>query len=292
MKQILIPVDFGPGSLNSCKYAIEIATKTDPVTLWLFHVYTDQMLYMPSTDPDGMMADPALSVEFSEEIRKIAKTNMAKLKNEVVTYIKKMNYNNFTINEFMISGNPEWIIQDVCDDLNPDGIIMSNEGTGNKRPLEGSMAMKIMGKASVPVIAVPYQYNNYLFKNVLYATKLDNEPRDIEAIKTLLKLYKHLKLTIYVIHFRKSDKSDVTMQLLENAFDKERLAEKVRFMIVNDDNQTGLTIKAVTTENEINMIAFVAHKTHPLKLLFSKGIHKDDFLATGLPVFGLPPQKD
>ncbi len=292
MKQILIPVDFGPGSLNSCKYAIEIATKTEPVTLWLFHVYADQMLYMPSSDPDGMMADPALSVEFSEEIKKIAEANMAKLKDDVLAYINNKNYTNITINDFMISGDPEWIVQDVCDDLNPDGIIMSNEGTGNKSPLEGSMAMRIMGKASVPVIAVPYQYANYRFKNVLYATKLDDEPRDIEAIKTLLKLFKHLELTIYVIHFRKSDTSNVSMQVLENAFEKERLAEKVRFMIVNDDNQTDSTIKAVTTKNEIDMIAFVAHKTHPLKLLFSRGIHKDDFLATGLPVFGLPPQKD
>jgi nucleotide-binding universal stress UspA family protein len=292
MKQILIPVDFGPGSYNSCKYAIEITTKSEPVTLWLFHVYADQILYMPSSDPDGMMADPALSVEFSEEIKKIAEANMTRLKNEVLAYINKQNYTNFTINDFMISGDPDWIVQDVCDDLNPDGIIMSNEGTGNKSPLEGSMAMRIMGKATVPVIAVPYQYNNYQFKNVLYATKLDDEPRDIKAIKTLLKLFKHHGLTIYVVHFRKSDTSNVSMHVLENAFEKERLAEKVRFMIVNDDNQTESTIKAVTIKNEIDMIAFVAHKTHPLKLLFSRGIHKDDFLSTGLPVFGLPPQQD
>jgi hypothetical protein len=59
-----------------------------------------------------------------------------------------------------------------------------------------------------------------------------------------------------------------------------------------NDNDHDLTINEVITRNDIDLIAFIAHPVHPLKLLFSRGIHKDDFLSANLPVFGLPPVKD
>jgi len=292
MKRILIPVDFSESSFNSCRYAIEIATKEEPVSLWLFHVFVDQTFYNPSTDPDGMMSAPIISIEFSEELRKIADTNMAQLKKQVEDYITAKKYTNFTVNKFMISGDPEWLVEDVCEEINSDGIVMSTSGSGKKSPLEGSMALKIMGRTPVPVVAVPSNYNNFKFNNVLYSTKLDNMEHDIVTIHKMLSLFKHHNFTIYVVHFRKSDNSKVTMQQLEKTFEKERLDEKIRFMLVNDDNNTKTTINAVIMRNNIDLIAFVAHKTNPFKLLFSRGIHKDDFLATDLPVSGLPHLKD
>jgi len=291
MKRILIPVDFSQGSLNTCKYAIEIVTKKEPVTLWLFHVYADQMLYMPTSDPDGMMSTPMMSMEFSEEIKKIAVDSMAKLKNEVSDYLIEKGYTNITVNKFLVSGDPEWLVEDICEELDADGIIMSTSGTGEKGPLEGSMALKIMGKAPVPVLAVPHQYDRFSFKNVMYATKLHNVEQDIKAIKTLLEIFKHHQFRFFVVHFRKSDKYEASMDALEEAFEKERLEEKIRMMVINDDNDTGQVINAVVTQNDIDLIGFLAHKTHPLKLLFSRGIHKDDFFATNLPVIGIPSKE-
>ena len=288
MKRILVPVDFSHGSLNTCKYAIEIVTKKEAVTLWLFHVYADQMLYMPSSDPDGMMSTPMMNIEFSEEIKKIAADNMTKLKNEVSDYITQKGYTNITVNKFMVSGDPEWLVEDICEELNPDGIIISTSGTGNKNPLEGSMALKIMGKAPVPVVAVPHQYKKFHFHNVMYATKLNNVKQDIKALTTLMNIFTHHNFKFFVVHFRKSDKHQTSMSELEKVFEKERLDEKIRLLVVNDDSDTGEVINAVVTQNDIDLIGFLAHKTHPLKLLFSRGIHKDDFFATNLPVIGLP----
>jgi len=291
MKRILIPVDFSESSFNSCRYAIEIATKEEPVSLWLFHVFVDQTFYNPSTDPDGMMSAPIISIEFSEELRKIADTNMAQLKKQVEDYIAAKRYTNFTVNKFMIAGDPEWLVEDVCEDINSDGIVISTSGFGNKDPLEGSMVLKIMGRTPVPVVAVPTNYTAFRFNNVLYPTKLDDIENDIASIKKMLKLFSHHNFTFYVVHFRRSDKDTVTMNELETFFEKERLDEKVRFMLVNDNN-TETTLNAVILRNNIDLIAFVAHKTNSFKLFFSRGIHKDDFLATDLPVLGLPHLKD
>jgi len=292
MKRILIPVDFSESSFNSCRYAIEIATKKEPVSLWLFHVFINQTFYNPSTDPDGMMSAPIISIEFSEELREIAETNMTQLKKQVEGYIAEKGYSNFTLNTFMITGDPEWLVENVCEEINSDGIIMSTLGSGNKGPLEGSMALKIIGRAPVPVVAVPNDYTSFKFENVLYSTKLDDIDNDIATLKMMLKLFSHHYFTFYVVHFRRSDKDTVTMQKLETAFEKERLDEKIRFMLVNNDNNTETTLNAVIAQNNINLIAFVAHKTNPFKLLFSRGIHKDDFLSTDLPVLGLPFHKD
>ena len=291
MKRILIPVDFSESSFNSCRYAIEIATKQEPVALWLFHVFIDQTFYNPSTDPDIMMSAPIISTEFSEELRKIAETNMAQLKKQVEDYITEKGYDNFTLNKFMITGDPEWMLEDVCEEINSDGIIMSTSGSGNKGPLEGNMALKIMGKTPVPVVAVPSDYTNFKFENVLYPTKLDDIENDILTLKLMLKLFSHHHLTFYVVHFRRSDKDTVTMQKLETTFESERLDDKIRFMLVNDDHKTEIALNTVISRNNIDLIAFVAHKTNPIKLFFSRGIHKDDFLSTDLPVLGLPYNK-
>ncbi len=288
MKRILIPVDFSESSFNSCRYAIEIATKEEPVALWLFHVFIDQTFYNPSTDPDGMMSAPIISIEFSEELKKIADTNMAQLKKQVEDYLTEKGYKNFTINKFMISGDPEWLVEDVCEEINSDGIVMSTSGSGNKGPLEGSMALKIMGRTPVPVIAVPNNYTTFKFKNVLYSTKLNDIQNDITSIKKMLELFKHHDFTFYVVHFRKSDNDNASMHKLEAAFEKERLDEKIRFMMVNDDNDTGTTLNTVIARNDIDLIAFIAHKTNAFKLFFSRGIHKDDFLGADIPVLGLP----
>ncbi|RLD89948.1 MAG: hypothetical protein DRJ09_05770 [Bacteroidetes bacterium] len=292
MKRILIPVDFSESSFNSCRYAIEIATKKEPVALWLFHVIIDQTFYNPTTDPDGMMSAPIISIEFSEELRKIAETNMAQLKSQVEDYIAEKEYDNFTLNKFMISGDPEWLVEDVCEEVNSDGIIMSTSGTGKKAPLEGSMALKIMGRAPVPVIAVPSDYTSFKFENILYSTKLDNIDNDIDTLKMMLKLFSHHHFKFYVVHFRKSDKDTVTMQKLETTFENERLDKKIRFMLVNDDHNTKTTLNTVISHNNIDLIAFVAHKTNPFKLFFIRGIHKDDFFSADLPVLGLPYHKD
>ena len=291
MKQILIPVDFSDSTFNSCKYAIEIATKTEPVSIWLFHVYATQSYYNASYSSDAVISEPMLPVDFIEEMkemRKISEDNINRLKAELSNYINEKGYTNFTLNKFLVSGEPEWLIEDVCEELHADGIIMSTSGKGDKSPLEGSMAMHIMGRAQIPVIAVPGQYNDFKFNNVLYATKLDNIADDIKAIKLLLSLFKHHNFTLYVVHFRKDDKETVTMKELEDVFVKERLENRVRLMIINYENNTDATISSVTTQNNIDIIAFITHKTNPLKLLFSRGIHKDDFLATGIPVIGLP----
>ncbi len=138
MKRILIPVDFSESSFNSCRYAIEIATKEEPVSLWLFHVFIDQTFYNPSTDPDGMMSAPIISIEFSEELKKIAETSMAKLKKQVEEYLTEKGYKNFTINKFMINGDPEWLVEDVCEEINSDGIVMSTSGSGKKARWKGA----------------------------------------------------------------------------------------------------------------------------------------------------------
>ncbi len=148
-----------------------------------------------------------------------------------------------------------------------------------------------MGRTPVPVIAVPSDYTTFKFHNVLYSTKLNDIQNDIKSIKKMLELFRHHNFTFYIVHFRKSDNDTANMYQLEAAFEKERLDEKIRFMMVNDDNDTGTTLNTVIARNSIDLIAFIAHKTNAFKLFFSRGIHKDDFLATDIPVLGLPHLK-
>ncbi len=285
MKSVLIPVDFSESSLSTCKYAIETVPKNDPVSIWLFHVYADQFIFQPLYDLDGFLVDPVVDVELFEEMKKIAKENMKKLKTDVEKYIDEKGYKKLTVKSFMVPGDPEWMIQDVCDELDADVIVMSTRGAGKKDFLEGNMAKRIMGKAKIPVLAVPEKYGNYKLEKIMFATHLEHAQEDIDYTMMIYNNFKHLHPKIIITYFREED-DDGNFDFLSDVFNEYFQNGSLQTLFVPKN----VKVKTVVKENDIDLIAFVAHKENPLKHLFKRVITKKDFLEAGVPVLGLPPE--
>jgi nucleotide-binding universal stress UspA family protein len=287
MKSILIAVDFGEGSLNSCKYTIEIAPKNMPVSIWLFHVYADQFIFQPSYEIDGVLTDPVVDMEFFNEMKKISQQSLDNLKNELLIYIEEKGYTNFTIKDFMVQGDPQWAITDVCEESKPDLIVMSTYGAGKKEPLEGNMAKRIIGKTSVPVLAVPSNYHNYKLKNIMYTTNLDNDEEDIKITKIIIESFSYFDITVYFTFFKEKSEYKNKIDSIKEALKNEIENNKLKLLFENEyHNET--SIKAIAEENNIDLVAFVPHKSNIFKLLFNKGISKHDLFAAGLPLLGIP----
>ena len=146
------------------------------------------------------------------------------------------------------------------------------------------MAKKIMGKAKIPVLAVPEGYDKYKLEKVMFATHLEHEQEDIGYTKMIYEHLKHLHPQILITYFRDS-KDDGNFDFLNKDFAEELKTGKLQTLLV----EKGVKVKKVVEDNGIDLIAFVAHKENPLKHLFKRVITKSDFLEAGVPVLGLPP---
>ena len=286
MKTILLPVDFSTNTLATCKLAIYLAGQ-EKTKLFLFHIYPDQIIVPDSSFPVGIDNDTMFNVEFIETLRKQAEESMIKLKGEVLDLIKSKNYANIEINYLVTGGDPEWEIREICEEINPELIIMGTEGEGKKGVLEGSMAENIMNRAKIPVVAVPQAYKTDQIQNVMYATNFSK--MDIASINKIFNLLQKMEIFIHVVHFQfdeKIEKSRILLDEIEQAFDKERLLGKITFNLIPATDKADV-LDAFTQKYNIDMISFLSHKRNFFQNLFSPKISKKDFFKLDLPMLAL-----
>ncbi|HJN05480.1 MAG TPA: universal stress protein [Bacteroidales bacterium] len=287
MQTILIPVDFSDHSVSTYKFAIKIVGTVNETRLYFLHSYNDQLLIPDSGLSSGFDNDVFMNMQLIEEFKQLAKNNMKQLKKEVEDYIKAEKLNNFKVNTMVSGGDPGWEITDASKDIHPDFIVMGTQGIGKKGILEGSMAKKIMNKADVPVIAVPsgeYDHDNL---RIMYAS--NNHEKDFVKIKLLFKLFENLPFKIFTVHFHFEGSShDNSNQLndLKEAFSAERISKQINFSLIDTNNKDN-ALEAFVEHNNINVIAFIAHKSNIFKSLFRPTITKKDFFKLGLPMIAL-----
>ncbi len=287
MKTILIPVDFSESSLHACHYAINLVG-SQKVTFHLFHIYNDQVILPDAGMPESMDSDVFFNSDIVLALKEQAEKQMEDLKKEVEKQIAGSGAQ-ITVTTALQGGDPRWEITETCEELKPDLVVMGTRGLGKKGFLEGSMAAKIMGKAPVPVLAVPEDYEGFRLKNMMYPTHFNK--LDIHTLETIFALLQHLDFRIQVCHFRlekKDEEASVLMEELEKAFEKEKNEGKIVFHLVEaDDKETAL--KDFAKQKQIDLVAFLPERKHPLKYLFSSHhLRKKDFFKLELPMLAMP----
>lgn len=286
MKTILIPVDFSEHSTSTYKFAIRIAGATSVTRLTFLHSYNDQLLIPDSGLNTGFDNDAYTNIQLIEEFKQLAENNMVQLKDEVSSFLTENKLENISVNTIVTGGDPGWEITSVCNDINPDFIVMGTQGAGKKGILEGSMAKKIMNKARIPVIAVPMgMYNIDEFK-IMYAS--NNSEKDADKIQRLQELFENIPTTIFAVHFLLKGSTDEEEQAnkLKEVFSQNIFNEQVHFSLV-DTNDKDDALEAFVEKNKINTVAFIAHTSNIFKWLFRSKISKHDFFKLGLPMVAL-----
>lgn len=286
MKRFLLPVDFSEGTMVNCKFAFYLAG-SEKTEIHLFHIFPDQLMVPDSSFPAGIDSDTFLNAEFINELREQAEKNILDLSKQVKELIKKQGIENISVKHMVSAGDPEWEIQDICEKIKPELIIMGTRGEGKKGFLEGSMAEKLMSKAPVPVIAVPDSISKVRMKNVMYATNFSK--RDFHQINHMINILKPMKHEFSIVHFLlsgKNDESQEEMDELKNALINKNPHEKFHFYILDAMSKEEV-LREFTTKHKIDMIAFIAHKTNIFKNLFSNQIRKKDFFKLELPMLAL-----
>ncbi len=287
MKTYLIPVDFSDTMQVTLDYAIYL-TKDQPCSLFLFHIYPDQLMIPDSSFPTGVDTDAFLSTEYINELRKQAEKNMEEAVKDLEKTIRERGLRHIEVESQISGGDPEWEINDICEKLQPQLIIMGSRGEGKKGFLEGSMAEKIMIRAQRPVIAVPEETEEIGLKNLMYATSF--ESRDLASIISIHDVLEHLDIKIHIVHFRLKQKDDLSalrMDQLKQSLQDVLPDYHFTYHLI-DGGEKDDALHGFIKDYHIDMISFIAHKTNIFKNLFSNKITKKDFFKLELPMLALP----
>ena len=287
MKTYLIPVDFSDSMNVILDYALFLADD-QPTTLFLFHIFPDQLMVPDSSFPTGVDTDAFLSAEYIQELRKQAESNMKDTVQDLKKTIEKKGLKHIHIKSQVSGGDPEWEISEVCHTLEPRLVIMGTRGEGNKGFLEGSMAEKIMVKSHRPVLAVPETTGKIRLKQVMYATSF--ESGDVESILWINDFLKDHKASIHIAHFRlksKDEEAALRMDYLKESLDKVKDGHKFQFHLIDSEAKED-SLQTFVRDNEIDLISYIAHKKNIFKNLFSNKIHKKDFFRLELPMLAMP----
>jgi len=286
MKRVLIPTDFSENSIKNCEYAASIIG-SDHAEILLFHILPDMLMVPDSSFPAGIDSNALLNSDYLNVLKEQSIINMQKLEKQLIKFVSTKEFGNISINTSISSGDAEWEIMDACKQFAPDVIVMGTRGSGNKGFLEGSMAEKIMSKANIPVIAVPENCSCKIPDKILYATNFNEN--DYRKLVLLFKLFEKLDIVIYVTHFNidgKQESGNEKMNELKLAFKEERSKGKIFFNIINSLNKEA-SLGLFCQEYDIDMIAFISHRTNIFQNLFSHKIHKKDFFKLNLPMTAL-----
>ena len=130
MKRILVPVDFSDHTVNTCKYALEIAKKYGS-EITLFHAYNDQLFVSSPSMPDAYDVNPYSNAELAEDIKNDVQVMINKLSDELMNILTNENVKNVSIKTHISEGDLEFDLKQFCDEYHPSIIVIGSRGNGN-----------------------------------------------------------------------------------------------------------------------------------------------------------------
>lgn len=190
MQKILVPIDFSNNAMKAVTYAAEIAKRNGAV-IHLLHVLEGVIDYI---------RQPHIQTESLDE--KIAMAQLGKL-NSLRDTLAEV-YPGITIETEIASGTVANAILSYSEKLQADLIVMATLGaTGFKEFFLGSATGNTIGRTTIPVLAVPYEYLMEEPDAIVLATNRFEE--DEKILKPIMELASLFSATVHVVAFVDTD---------------------------------------------------------------------------------------
>jgi len=283
MKKILVPVDFSENTECACNYAIHFAEKEE-TEIVLFHAYMYPIATADMTD-DVVDSSTLVTPEIMDSIERAAKAGMKRLKDKLEKKLKDEDIKTIQLKTKVTNGMVEYEIIDLCDTYHPDMVIMSSTGQGHKSGrLLGSIALKILEHAPIPVLTIPENTEYQKIRNVLYITDFDES--DITAVENLIKILDPFKVKIHCLHVEHSKKDlidNMLMNYLKEHFEDE-FKKGIMFFEIAQDKDVLKAVEEYISDKDIDLVALLHHKRGLLSHLFHPNMAKKLFYHTGQPI--------
>jgi nucleotide-binding universal stress UspA family protein len=261
LKKILVAVDFTEHTLETCRYAINIA-KTLNAEIKLVHVYENPAINSsPYTEPVVYSIEPEIQLS---QLLVEAKKKINNLKKELKHYWSEARLSYTLINESPVEG-----ILKASNDYKP-GLIFIGHHLKDNLPnsMISHIARKVAAKTTIPVLVVPdniAEHNWADIKKVLYATDLDDQ--DLISLTLLSEMMKPLNIEIHCVHVSIGN-IDPLVRARFDLLKKEMKSRNIKLnnvvcnLILGDDVEN--TLETYLRNNNIGLISMTPHKRNLL----------------------------
>ncbi|UII29929.1 universal stress protein [Fulvivirga ulvae] len=265
MKKILVPTDFSEQAGYALEVAYHIAKKSD-ASIVLLHVVEDasvtSMHYTGEVDLPNM-EDRLFMMKLIEK----GKQDLAELANS--------SFSDAVIEQELRIGSPYHNIKDIIGEHSVDLVVMGTKGsTGLEEFLIGSNAEKVVRHAKCPVLTIHKKATSFDFKEVVYATALEEEEEQcVNTVKMFQKLYGST-LHLVRINTPNNFQSDRFARPELEAFAKRCQLENYKIHIFNEGSEEEGIIYFAESINA-DMIAMATHGRTGLAHLLTGSIAED-----------------
>ncbi len=269
---ILVPVDFTPVSLITCKTAFNIASHLH-VKLIFMHCYINPIIHsVPYADV--YVYDSTLLTRMDDS-EKNANKRFRDFIHKLSIEVGKEKWKSVE-SEYIIK--PGYADEDILAYAHENNSLLIVMGTGGDAELTvGSVTADVIYNAKVPVFVIPENMPEKEiqdFNRVLYATNFDE--KDFAAIDKLIGIMKPFDVKVYCVHVGKEDASEWNKARLEGM--KEILTEKYAekdfdCRLLVGENLLEEIDKFIQNEN-IDIISLTTHKRNMISRIFNPSVAK------------------
>ncbi len=272
MKTILVPTDFSMPAETAMNYALTLARPLNAKVI-LYHAY--QVAVPVAEVPFAVLNDEQriLKEEAEQKLQALGRK---------IEHAGKISYEYIAENGDTVSS-----ILRAAGEIHPDMIVMGTTGaSGLASVIFGSVCLKVMEKASCPVMAVPHNFAiSRPVKRITFAT--DYHCSDLADILKATELAAATGAVINVLHI--SDAAiggDEERQLMNDFMQKLKAKtsyQNLSFQIIHGYNIEDRLLKYVE-DDSTDMLMMATHYRTFFDRLFTKSITKEVAKNSAIPV--------
>ncbi len=279
MKKIVVPTDFSPNADKALNFAVQIA-KQAKAEIYLIHA-CDMF--------DTVFKDNQTKYnEHNQTISDKATESLSILKKSIEDTEK------LSVHIKLYNGKITDSILQASDEHHADLIIMGTLGeAGVKEKIVGSISAWVIGKTTIPVMAVPLMSEWEIPTSFLLAiNNFDTQP---EIFKLVFELAELFNAVVHIGIFTDADKADA-IEYLKDERGVVAYEEKLSTMYKNstikhvhiDGHTFQETIEKYILEQGIDFVAMLTHKRTLIESIFNKSMTKKMSYHTRIPLLVVP----
>jgi nucleotide-binding universal stress UspA family protein len=279
MLKIVVPTDFSPNATRAIDYAVQLA-KTGKASVMLINA-CDQLGSM------GLEAGLPLA-DYNQRITEEAFANLGVLKKSIeeTEHIK--------VETELFSGTVVDTVVTCARDTKADLIIMGTMGINSvKDSLFGTNTSAVMAHSTVPVLAIPLEFEWRRPKKFLLAINNFEEATDIlKPVFDLARIYScEVDLVVFTDEDESTEADFVTDEnaVLQAEADLKKIFPDIVMKAAHlSGHQFEATITAYTEKNNTDLLAMTTHKRSLIGNIFNRSITRKMSYHSKVPVLAIP----
>ena len=279
MKKILVPTDFSPNAARAIDYAVQIA-KLNQATIYVIHA-CDNLDTLN-------MENVQLRREYNKKITDKAFDNLEMIRRSIEETEQVL------VNIQLYSGPVNDTILLAAQEHNTDLVIMGTLGiSGIKEAIFGSKTAAVISNTTIPVLAIPLEYDWSPPSKFLLAINHFDEVSDI--LYPVFDLAKTFKAEVRLTVFTDEDNivsSNYLTDAREIKFAEDKLRKKYSDLVIKAEHLTGRhfeeSINEFIESNQIDLLAMMTHKRSFIGSIFNRSITRKMSYHSKVPILAIP----